>query len=178
MELDPKDFMIAIPAPPVVLVSTLYGHVKNIAPYGMNMPISFSPPLFAVGVGAARDTYKNITDTGQFVVCIPSPEMTGAINCSAREYPRDVSEFEKAGLTPEPSRVVDPFRVSECQAHLECELAWSKEAGDHYIMVGRVVAASVVESLGVGGMRRDKLDPVYHDSVLKSLYARKGPHIP
>ena len=177
MELDLHDFMGVIPAPPVILVSTLYGQIKNIAPFGMSMPVSFDPPLLAVGVGANRDTSKNIIDTGEFVVCVPGPKLVGAIDCAARTYPRDISEFQEAGLTPVPSKAVKPFRTAECQAHLECQLEWYRQAGDHYVMVGRVVAASIEDSLGVGGIHRDRLDPVYHDSVFESWYTRKGERI-
>ena len=45
MELKPEQYGRIIPPPPVVLVSTLYGEVRNVASFGMNMPISFRPPL-------------------------------------------------------------------------------------------------------------------------------------
>jgi len=63
MKVKPEEYIKIIPPPPVVLVSTLHGDVKNVAPFGMNMPISFNPPLYAIGVGATKDTYKNILET-------------------------------------------------------------------------------------------------------------------
>jgi flavin reductase (DIM6/NTAB) family NADH-FMN oxidoreductase RutF len=169
MELEARKHVI--PPTAVVLVSTLYGEVKNVAPFGMFMPVSFDPPLVALGIRKTRDTFKNIQDTGEFVIGIPGPELVEQIEIAGRALPRDVSEFERAGLTPLTSRAVKPCRIRECQAHLECRLVWAKEAGDHHIVVGEVVAASVRDQISQTGSRAD-LDPVYHVGV--QLYARRG----
>jgi flavin reductase (DIM6/NTAB) family NADH-FMN oxidoreductase RutF len=174
MKVEPERYMRIIPPPPVVLASTLYGDVKNVAPFGMNMPISSNPPLYAIGVRDSRDTYKNILETGEFVVAIPGPELVEEIEATAKRFPREVSEFEKAGLTPLASAVVKPFGVKECQANLECTLEWVKQAGDHYIMVGRVVAASIDDRIYTEDLSRLVIEPVYHVGAEKTRYARKG----
>lgn len=172
MELQPDQYIRIIPPPPVVLVSTLYGEVKNVAPFGMNMPVSFEPPLYAIGVSPKRDTYHNIMDTGEFVVGVPGPELVRQTDAAATSFPRDVSEFVESGLTPVPSKAVRPFRIGECQANLECRLEWVKEAGDHFIIVGRVLVAWVRNDLVTGKPSRRAIDPVYH--VQTGVYARKG----
>jgi flavin reductase (DIM6/NTAB) family NADH-FMN oxidoreductase RutF len=174
MEIKPEKYSSIIPPPPVVLVSTLHGDVKNLAPFGMNMPVSFHPPLYAVGVSKTRDTYKNIAETGEFVVAVPDPGLMEAINTASESFPREVSEFEKTGLTPVKSAVVKPFRVKECQSNFECKLEWSKEAGDHYMVVGRVVAAWIDDRIYTEDLSRLMIDPVYHVSSKKTEYARKG----
>ncbi|MGB2630588.1 MAG: flavin reductase family protein [Candidatus Omnitrophota bacterium] len=174
MEVKPADYRKIIPPPPVVLVSTLHGNVKNLAPYGMNMPVSFDPPLYAIGVGRTKDTYKNIIETEEFVVAVPSPELVAKINITAESFPREVSEFEKAGLTPARSKSVKPFRVKECQSNFECRLEWVKEAGDHYVVVGRVVAAWVEDRIYTENMSRIMIDPVYDISAKTGEYAGKG----
>ena len=174
MEVKPADYRKIVPPPPVVLVSTLHGDVKNVAPYGMNTPVSFDPPLYAIGVGPSKDTYKNIIDTEEFVVAIPSPELVEKINIAAESFPREVSEFEKAGLTPVESVAVKPFRIKECQSNFECKLEWAREAGDHYIVVGRVVAAWVDDRIYTEDMSRIMIDPVYHISSKTKEYASKG----
>lgn len=173
MKVSPEDYLKLIPPPPVVLVSTLHGDVKNVAPFGMNMPISFNPPLYAIGVGTTRDTYQNILDAEEFVVAVPGPELAEQIDIAATSFPRDVSEFEKAGLTPVKSEIVRPFGVKECQSNLECKLEWVKQAGDHYIVVGRVVAASIDDDICKGEPSRLALNPIYN--VMTGKYATKGP---
>ncbi len=174
MKVDPKEYMRIIPPPPVVLLSTLHGHVKNLAPFGMNMPISYNPPLYAVGIAPTRDTYENVLETKQFVVAIPSPDLVEKIDQTAVSFPRDVSEFGEASFTPVKSEIVRPFRVKECQANYECILEWVKQAGDHYIVVGRVVAADIDVRIGRKDLCRSLIDPVYHVAAKEAEYCRKG----
>jgi len=174
MNIEPKNYLQLIAPPPVVLVSTLYGKVKNVAPFGMNMPVSFNPPLLALGIAESRDTFKNIQKTKEFVVCLPCPDLVGKINIAAKSYPREVSEFEKAGFTPIESKVVRPYGIKECQSNLECKLEWIKKAGDHYVVVGRIVAATINDEIyKKGKLSRLILDPVYHVGE-GEFYARKG----
>ena len=174
MQVKPSQYMRIIPPPPVVLVCTLYGDVKNVAPYGMNMPISSNPPLYAIGVHDSRDTYDNILDTKEFVVAVPGPELVKEIDITAKGFPREESEFEKAGLTPLESQVVKPYGVAECQANFECTLEWIKQAGDHYIVVGRVVAASIDDEVAGEHLSRLVIDPVYHVGAKLAQYSGKG----
>jgi len=174
VELKPEEYGKIIPPPPVVLVSTLYGEVTNLAPFGMNMPISFRPPLYAIGVRDSRDTYKNILDTEEFVVAVPGPELAAQVDITAQGFARDVSEFEKAGLTALRSKRVRPARVGECLCNIECRLEWVKQAGDHCIVVGRVVAASVRDDVYSEGMSRAVLDPLYHVGAPEGEYALRG----
>jgi len=176
VKIKPEEYAKIIPPPPVILISTLHGNVKNLAPFGMNMPISSNPPLYAIGVRPTRDTYKNILETKEFVVAIPSPDLVEEINKTAESFPREISEFEKAGLIPLVSEVVKPFGVKECQANFECQLEWIKQAGDHYLIVGRVVAASIDDRIYEEVLSRRLINPVYNVGVKEGAYeyARKG----
>ena len=174
MKVEARNYMTIIPPPPVVLVSTLYGEVKNVAPFGMNMPISSDPPLYAIGVRETRDTYSNILETEEFVVAVPGPGLIEQIAATAEALPRDISEFERAGLTPLKSEVVRPFGVKECQCNIECTLEWVRQAGDHHIVVGRVIAANINDRIYREELSRLVLDPVYHVGARDGEYAKRG----
>ena len=172
--LPASDYIKVIAPPPVVLISTLFGEVNNLAPYGMVMPVSFDPPLMAFGFRQERDTYRNIMDTKEFVVAYPTPEVAEAVDKTAQALPRDQSEFALAGLTPQPSRAVRSASVAECPVNIECRLEWAKQAGDHHVVVGRAVAVSVSEELSAAGLSRSALQPIYHLSAPGHAYARLG----
>jgi flavin reductase (DIM6/NTAB) family NADH-FMN oxidoreductase RutF len=174
MEVQPEDYIKIIAPPPVVLVSTLYSSVKNIAPFGMVMPISHNPPMIALGIFERWDTFQNIIETQDFVVAYPTPDLIKQIETAAERWPRNISEFEKAGLTPIRSKLVQPFRVKECQVNLECQLEWCKPAGDHHIVVGKIVAAYITDALWKDELYRAMIDPVYDAGGKEQLYARKG----
>ncbi len=169
MGTPPVQFLANYPPMPVVLVSTLFGEVRNVAPYAWHMPISIDPPLLGIAMRKSRDTYKNILEQGEFVVAVPGPKLLKKMEATAESLPRDRSEFEHAGLTPTPSKMVAPFHVKECPVNMECRFEWEKEAGDHQVVVGRVVHVDVVSD-GEGHVH----DPIYHSMGSGSQYLRLG----
>jgi flavin reductase (DIM6/NTAB) family NADH-FMN oxidoreductase RutF len=173
-KLDGSDYIKVIGPPPVVLLSTLYGEVANVAPYGMVMPVSFDPPLMAFGIKEERDTFRNIRDNDEFVVAYPTPELAEAVNKTAEALPRDKSEFAHARLTCRPSATVKPHSVGECPVNIECKLEWMRQAGDHYVVVGRAVAVTVSDELAESGLSRMSLRPLYHLSAPEHEYAELG----
>ena len=71
------------------------------------------------------------------------------MNLSSARVPPDVDEFELAGLTPAPCRLIKPPRVAESPAALECRLFKivplpdeRSEAHD-WVVIGRVVAIHI-----------------------------------
>ena len=84
--------------------------VDNVAPHSFTTVAGVDPPtLCFVSVGA-KDTLANVRATGEFVVNIGSRTLLAAMNDSATNFPGDVSEFDAAALTREPSAVVRPPR--------------------------------------------------------------------
>ena len=67
VEIPLNDLPVASPGVPVYLISTTSkSGVRNIAPYGMVMPVSHNPPIYAIGSDKDRDTYRNIVETKDF----------------------------------------------------------------------------------------------------------------
>jgi flavin reductase (DIM6/NTAB) family NADH-FMN oxidoreductase RutF len=114
---------------PIGWVSTVdrEGRV-NLAPYSFFNAIAYEPPqVMFSGTGphsggGLKDSIKNVEETGEFVCNLVTAELAQAMNLSSASAPRDVDEFELAGLTKAPSTLVAPPRVLESPAHLECRL--------------------------------------------------------
>lgn len=130
-----------LPPRPVVLVSTVdrKGN-QNVAPHCEFIKLYEGPLLLAVE--KTHDTYKNIQETGEFVVSIPTINLAKKISITGKPFPKGVSEFEKAGLTPLKARKVKAPLVKECCANFECKLI--RELGNvstEKIMLGKIVCA-------------------------------------
>jgi len=107
-----------------------------------------SPSDIMFGCNTEHDTAKNILETREFVVNIPSRDIFKQTVITAVRYPRGVNELEEAGLTAIPSSKVKPPRIEECKAHAECKLMWHKRLeGNAIVFIGRVVALSVDENI-------------------------------
>ncbi len=118
----PHDPMKALVVPrPIGWISTLNaGGVPNLAPYSFFNLVASPPHIVAFSSGRRKDTQDNIEATGEFVCNLATDDLRNAVNDSAAHVASDVDEFDLAGLTPAPSRLVKPPRVAAAPVHLEC----------------------------------------------------------
>jgi flavin reductase (DIM6/NTAB) family NADH-FMN oxidoreductase RutF len=165
--LDVYKLMIGSIVPrPIALVSTRSEDgVLNLAPFSFFTGVSVDPPMICFcplhrGVPDPRmdapadtrkDTLRNIVRTREFVVNVVSDEIAAAMNLASGEYPREVDEFEVAGLTPVPSDVVKPPRVAESHVQMECVLYLALELSGlplgGNLVLGEVVRFHVADHL-------------------------------
>lgn len=137
MELDPAalppreryGLMISIIQPrPIAWVSTVDEQGRpNLAPFSFFTGITAQPFTVCFAPvrnrkGEKKDTLLNVEAVRQFTVNVATESVAEAMVRTSAEYPRGVSEFEKAGLTPVPGTKVRPPRVKESPVALECEL--------------------------------------------------------
>ena len=148
MDLNPTQFYKAMAPRLTVLVTTVdrEGNI-NAAPFSFVSPVSMDPPLVMVSSGHGKDTLKNVRDTREFVLNIPNEDILNEICKCGGKFPHGINELDEAGLTAEDSATVKPPRVSECIAWFECSLEAEHEAGDHIMLIGRVLKAEVKDGL-------------------------------
>jgi len=93
--------------------------------------IAGNPPtvLFSAGMAArgAKDSLANARATDEFTCNIVGMAVAEGMNQSAAELAHGESEFDFAGLTPEPSIDVKAPRVAEARASFECALTSAPE---------------------------------------------------
>jgi flavin reductase (DIM6/NTAB) family NADH-FMN oxidoreductase RutF len=172
MEFDPASLAIAdrykllvgcIVPRPIAFVSTVSPEGKhNLAPFsffngvGSNpMTLLFCPANNADG--GEKDTLRNAKPiseggTGEFVVNVACDSYAIRIAAAAEALPYGESEFSLVGLSPGPSSVVRPPRVSESPVAFECEtlqVIRTNPGGPSggNIVIGRVVHVFVRDDL-------------------------------
>jgi len=138
---------------PVVIITTVSKEGVPNAALKTNFMIVSSLKTVAFACHPEHDTYRNIIETGEFVVNVPSEEIIEQVMVTAVDFPHNVNEIEKAGLTSIPSERVKPPRIEECKLHMECRLKWCKDN----IFVGDVVASSVDEDLIRGSAKERQM---------------------
>ena len=155
------------PSACLVMITTVddAGRV-NAASFGTCVRVCHDPVYIAFTVGATKDTYHNVLATNQFVVNVPpfEREVLEKVRVVGLEFPPQVNELEKAGLSALPSKIVKPPRIAECRSHFECEVEWTKQWLHRLMVVGKVVAASVDEGcVDAGGyVVWDRLKPAHY----------------
>src|SRR6516164_5632930 len=127
--ISPRDayrLMISCIIPrPIAFVTTLSRDgASNLAPFSFFNGVTSEPPVLSLCVGtkrdgAKKDTWRNIEETGEFVVNVVVPELMDAVIVGARELPHGVSELELAKLQTLPSVRVKPPRLEASPVNLE-----------------------------------------------------------
>jgi flavin reductase (DIM6/NTAB) family NADH-FMN oxidoreductase RutF len=131
---------------PIAWISTWSANgVANCAPFSFFNVFSEDPPLCVIGInprsdGAIKHSLKNIRRTREFVVNLVDEATANAMHLSSREFPEDVSEFQQAGLTPSPAKMVQHPRIAEAAASLECRVERILEiSGTRELVLGEIV---------------------------------------
>ena len=128
--------------------------VPNLAPYSQFTNLTFEPPYVAVSINQnhlqnRKDTTINIEETGEFVHNMVTYDLRHKMNITASEFDPDVDEFERAGLTKAPSKLVKPFRVAESPLQLECKyvetirLPGDGRWGTCDVIIGKVIGIHI-----------------------------------
>lgn len=107
------------------------GKSTNLAPYSYTQVINHDPPLFIMGYAGgfehAKDSLKNLTETGECVINIVSEHFVEAMNATSVNAPYGVSEWALTGLHPAPCSQVKASRIQEAVFAIEGKLVETKE---------------------------------------------------
>jgi flavin reductase (DIM6/NTAB) family NADH-FMN oxidoreductase RutF len=157
----PHDPFQALVAPrPIGWISTRSASgALNLAPFSYFNALSSNPWLIMFSASTEKDSVVFARETGEFTANLVSADLTDAMVMSSIAAPRGVSEFELAGLTPEPGRNVSAPRVKEAFAALECKLTeiWrpkslSRPGVAPYVVTGEVVGVHIDERILTDGL--------------------------
>jgi flavin reductase (DIM6/NTAB) family NADH-FMN oxidoreductase RutF len=143
---DRYKLMTAVIVPrPIALVTSMDGEGRvNAAPFSYFNLMGTDPPVVALGPGdrgsgEPKDTARNIRRTGEFVINGVNEEIAAKMNLCAVDFPPEVSELDRAGLTPLPSSRVGVPRIAESPVHLECREVSTVEIGRVRVIIGEVL---------------------------------------
>ena len=181
----PRDpFKSCVVPRPIGWISTVSKDGKpNLAPFSQFQNLGFNPPyvMFSanqkIGDRDRKDSTVNAETTGEFVWNMATYDLREAVNISAMELAPDEDEFEAAGVTKAPSRIVKAPRVAESPVQFECKFYTTirlpgdgpDAAGSADLVIGRVVAVHIAdEALTPEGLLDiPRLKPIarlgYHD---------------
>ena len=146
---------IVVPRP-IGWISTISRDgIVNLAPFSQFNNLAYDPPyvMFSANSfpesGRRKDSVKNATDTGEFVVNMATYELREAVNITSQFVPPEVDEAALAGLDMIPCRLVKPPRVAASPVNLECRFHSSTALpartldGVHHVVIGLVVGVHI-----------------------------------
>ena len=119
---DPFNALVA-PRPIGWISSRSRDGMLNLAPYSFFNAFNYKPPLVGFASVGYKDSVRNIKETGEFGWNLATRPLAEAMNQSCAAVGPEVDEFQLAGLTPEPSRVIGVPRVKETPVSFECRVS-------------------------------------------------------
>jgi flavin reductase (DIM6/NTAB) family NADH-FMN oxidoreductase RutF len=143
---------------PVCFASTIdkNGNI-NLSPFSFfnlfssNPPIVIFSPARRVRDNTIKHTLENVMDVPEVVINIVTYEMVHQVSLASCEFPKEMSEFEKAGFTPEPATIVKPPMVKESRVKMECKVIEVKplgtEGGAGNLVICEVLRMHIDDSL-------------------------------
>jgi flavin reductase (DIM6/NTAB) family NADH-FMN oxidoreductase RutF len=134
---------------PIAWVTTLNedGQV-NAAPFSYFQLMGENPPLVVMGIGrrsdgSAKDSFRNIRRTREFVINIVTEENAELMNLCATDFPVGMSEVGTLGLATEPSTIVKPPRLFVAPAQLEGRELQTLLIGNNQVVMGELLVAHI-----------------------------------
>jgi flavin reductase (DIM6/NTAB) family NADH-FMN oxidoreductase RutF len=152
----PHDPFNAIVGPrPIGWVSTRSNEgVLNLAPYSFFTAFNYVPPIVGFSSTGPKDSLRNVQENGMFVWNLVTRPLAEAMNQTCAPVGPEVNEFELAGLTTAPSRVVDVPRVAESPVSFECRSTQiiqleglDKQKVPTWLVLGEVVGIHIADHL-------------------------------
>ena len=131
----------------------------NLAPYSFFNAFAYTPPIIGFASTGEKDTLRNVRATGEFVWNLATMTLANQMNATSASVPKDVSEFELAGLSAIPSTRVKAPRVGESPVSFECRVTQILQLTDqqgnampNWMVFGEVVAVHIAKHLLVDGI--------------------------
>jgi flavin reductase (DIM6/NTAB) family NADH-FMN oxidoreductase RutF len=131
-------YMLAAVGPrPIAFVSTIDSLGRpNLAPFSFFNAFGTNPATLVFSPArrgkdnSTKHTLHNVEAIPECVINVVTYHMVEQVSLASTDFEEGVSEFEKAGFTPLPSRLVRPFRVAESPACFECRVEEIIRTGD------------------------------------------------
>lgn len=146
----------------------------NLAPYSFFNAFNYTPPIIGFASIGAKDSLRNIQETGEFGWNLATRSLAEQMNASCAAVPPEVSEFALTGLTPVASRNIKVPRVAESPVSFECKLTQIVQLHgvDGVLVPTWLVLGEVV---GVYIAKRLLVDGVYDTAAAEPILRGGGP---
>jgi flavin reductase (DIM6/NTAB) family NADH-FMN oxidoreductase RutF len=140
--------------------------VANLAPYSFFNAFNYTPPIIGFSTIGWKDSVANVDATGEFCWSLATRALAQAMNLTCAPAPPDVDEFDVAGLTRAPGRLISVPRVLESPVNFECRLT-------QLLQLQKADGTSVQTWLILGEVVAVHIDRVYlKDGVYDTAAAR------
>ena len=166
---------LVFPAPVLIVGTYDDEHKPNVMAVAWGGICCSQPPCVAVSLRKATYSYGNIVSRKAFTVNIPSEQQVREADYFGMASGRDEDKFQRTGLTPVASELVDAPYIAEFPMVLECRVLHTIEIGLHTEFVGEILDIKAEETVigENGNPDMERLKPIAYEP-LNRRYFRIG----
>lgn len=124
------------------MILTTSSHERyNAMPLTWAMPCSQNPPCIAISLTPSQHSYHVVRETGEFVLNIPDRSMLNKVHAMGHATGRHRDKISELMLSTRFGRYVRAPYLTDCLAHLECQVQAHYTVGDRRLFIAEVVVA-------------------------------------
>lgn len=105
------------------------------------------PPMLTISVRPERLSYEYIKESMEFVVNLPSQQLTKKVDYCGVKSGRITDKIKDMGFTLSPGIEIDCPIIQDCPISLECKVRSITPLGSHDLFLAEIVKVHVDESL-------------------------------
>lgn len=141
-----KPGTLLAPVPPT-MVSCGSMEKPNIITVGWTGITCSDPAQTYVSIRKERYSHKLISETGTFVINLPTVALAKECDFCGVKSGRDTDKFSKLGLTPVESENTGCPAIAQCPVSIECKVDQVIPLGSHDMFMATILSVSVDEKL-------------------------------
>jgi flavin reductase (DIM6/NTAB) family NADH-FMN oxidoreductase RutF len=129
----------------VYVIGVSDGDRRNAFTASSVMQVSFSPLLIAIGISPTHESYALLHHGGAFAISVLRAEQQDLARHFGTQSGRTVDKLASTRWQP---GVTGAPLLLDALAHFDCRVVNDIDAGDHRLVVGRVLNGAIVSPAG------------------------------
>lgn len=142
-----KPSVMLNPVPVVMISSRNKENKNNIFTVAWAGTICTKPAMLSISVRPERLSYEYIKQSMEFIVNIPSKNLTYATDFCGVKSGRTVDKIKELNLTMKEGSKVNAAYIDECPIAIECKVKNIIPLGSHNLIIAEVLASHINENI-------------------------------
>lgn len=135
------------PLPAILVTSQSGENSPNIITIAWTGVMNSVPPVVYIGVNPLRYSHQLISESGEYVINIPTAEQVAAVDYCGLTSGRAEDKFNATGFTPVPATHVKAPLIAECPVNMECKVRQVLHLESHDVFMADVLAVHFNEEI-------------------------------
>lgn len=126
-----------------LIISKSKDGIVNLCPIGHFCMAASKPKTWGIGIYKEWQTNKNITETKEFVLCLPSMNQMDDLLYCGSHHGKEGDKTKRLDIKFHRSKFINTPVIEDAVACFECKVVKSTIIGDHTFFFGEILASYV-----------------------------------